>query len=79
MAPGPRRARDRIVENPNILQDLGRVLCVFWVIFYIKCAYLYDAKSYPVIKFNHPHPLAPAFGVPETDFPARKLFLESPK
>ena len=52
--------RDRILIISYTSQVVDRILCVFWLVFHLKYAYPYDAKSFPVTLNNYPHALAAA-------------------
>jgi len=52
--------RDRILNISYIHQVVDRILCVFWLVFYLKYAYPYDAKRFSFTRNDYPHALAAA-------------------
>jgi len=68
--------RDRILNICHISQIVDRILCVFWLVFHLKYAYPYDAKSFSVTLNNYPHALAAAPWRGKAGFPTW-FFLKS--
>jgi len=51
--------RDRVSIVSYISQNVDRILYVFWLVFYLKYAYPYDAQSSFTLNI-YPHALAAA-------------------
>ena len=63
--------RDRTLYISHISQILDRILCVSWLVFPLRNAYPYGAKSFSVILNNYPHVLAAAPWREKAGFPGQ--------
>ena len=77
MSAGLRRPPDRILIIFHSSQILGRDLCVFWRVIFLKVVYSCDTKSFSVSAINYAHALAAGPSCQkQVSWEVRKLFLK---